>query len=98
MTTIVFFALQMESKSCVDLLRIGAENSRTSNWLRYVNCARHPEELNVRTRKCYGKMFYETNRDVSAGEELLVYYGRGYAKRLGIDASLFVSAEDEDLL
>ena len=29
-------------------------------------------------------MFYQTTRDIALGEELLVSYGEGYAKALGV--------------
>ena len=64
--------------------------SRTSsNWLRYVNCARNPREENVTYHYCYGKVYYRTFKDIAPGQELLIFYGRDYAKRLGIDMSVF---------
>ena len=60
-----------------------------SNWLRWPNCPRNANEENVVSTYCYGKVLYRTVRDVRAGEELLVYYGDGYAQHLGIDHTLF---------
>ena len=68
---------------------VNAGDPRTSNWLRYVNCARTPHELNVDALFCHGKVFYVTLRDVEAGEELMVYYGDSYAESLGVDPELF---------
>lgn len=36
-----------------------------------------------------GEVFYLAVRNISVGEELLVYYGDDYAKKLGIDTTEF---------
>ena len=59
-------------------------NIATSNWLRWVNCARHATEENVKYLYCQGKVFYIANRDIYPGRELLLYYGDDYAEDLGI--------------
>ena len=65
---------------------IDAYNERTSNWLRWVNCARHVKEQNVKAVRCRGKEYYLTNKDIHPGQELLTYYGDFYAKvALNID-------------
>ena len=61
----------------------------TSNWLRYVNCPRNPDEENVSVHYCYGKVYYRTFKDVAPGQELMVYYGDDYAEYLGIDVTVF---------
>ena len=35
----------------------------------------------------YGNIYYQALRDIKVGEELLVYYGDGYAACLGIDTT-----------
>ena len=57
----------------------------TSNWLRWINCARHVNEENVYCLHCRGKPYYVTSRDIHPGEELLVYYGEIYGNRLDIN-------------
>ena len=61
----------------------------TSSWVRFINCARFPEEENVMTLECKGRIFLVTNRDIHPGEELMYYYGDSYAGNLGIDTELF---------
>ena len=60
-------------------------NPDTSNYLRWLNCPRNKSEENVEACECMGKMFYKTNKDIAPGQELLVYYGDGYAETLGIE-------------
>lgn len=69
--------------------QIDGAHIERSNWMRWMNCARHTEEENVMWAYCYGKVLYRTMRDVAGGEELLIYYGDEYAEYLGIDPSGF---------
>ena len=71
------------------MYQVDGAHMERSNWLRWLNCPRTAAEENVISMYCYGKVFYRTMRDVSEGEELLVYYGDAYAKHLGIDHTLF---------
>ena len=36
-----------------------------------------------------GNVFYLAARNITVGEELLVYYGENYARKLGIDTTQF---------
>ena len=70
---------------------VDAFDESTSNWPRWVNCARNEREENVLFYSCKGKAYYVTFRDVYPGEELLVYYGNSYAETLGIDLDKYSS-------
>ena len=59
----------------------------TSNWMRFVNCARCEDEQNLTAFQFMGEIYYKTLRPVSRGDELLVWYGEEYAKDLGICSS-----------
>ena len=91
MTSVIYIMItsQIESARREHAYNVDSADPRTSNWLRYVNCARHPRELNLEILQCYGKVFFMASRDVAEGEELLIYYGDSYASKLGIDPSLF---------
>ena len=39
-----------------------------------------------------GDIYYLVVREITRGEELLVYYGNGYARKLGIDPKQFYAA------
>ena len=67
-----------------------------SNWLRFINCPRHVSEENVQAHMCYGRMYYRISRDVAPGTELLVDYGEGYKKDLGIDVDSYYSYSQQD--
>ncbi|GCB74449.1 hypothetical protein scyTo_0003539 [Scyliorhinus torazame] len=59
-----------------------------SNWMALVNCARSPQEQNLTAVQCEGKIFYETCKDVSERQELLVWYGDCYLQFMGIPVTL----------
>jgi hypothetical protein len=64
---------------------IDAYDPRTSNWPRWVNCARHVKEQSLRNVRCRGRVFYVATEDIVPGQELLVYYGHKYARTIDID-------------
>ena len=61
----------------------------TSTWLRYINCARFPSELNVGVASCRGRVYYITLRDIAPEEELLCFYGHLDAAALLINTTAF---------
>ena len=42
-------------------------------------------------QQCFDKVYYLTGTDVNPGDELLVFYGPGYAHKLGIDMKDYYS-------
>ncbi len=68
---------------------VDGRNVETSNWLRYVNCSRKDKEENTIMLQCYDKIYYMTRYDIYPGQELLVYYGDGYAEELNIDTEAY---------
>jgi hypothetical protein len=69
----------------------------SSNYARWINCARHVKEENVWCVECRGKPFYVLSRDVTPGVELLVYYGEAYARQLRIDVENYYNMSVTDL-
>ncbi|KAL8182038.1 UNVERIFIED_CONTAM: hypothetical protein K2H54_040860 [Gekko kuhli] len=65
----------------------------SGNWMALVNCARFPEEQNMTALQCQGQIYYETCKEISPGQELLVWYGDCYLQFLGIPISLKGPAE-----
>ncbi len=55
-----------------------AWNMDTGTWLKYINMARWPSELNVGVANCRGRQYYVTIKDVAPAEELLTHYGDAY--------------------
>ncbi|XP_067874902.1 histone-lysine N-methyltransferase PRDM9-like [Heterodontus francisci] len=72
------------SKANKDFEYIDAKDESTSNWMRFVNCARKEEEQNLVAFQHCGKIYYRTCKPVPPRCELLVWYGDEYAKELGI--------------
>ena len=70
---------------------IDAEDTSTSNWMRYVNCARNEEEQNLLAFQFHGQIYYRTIKPVPPNTELLVFYGEEYGKELGIGLAMSVS-------
>ena len=52
--------------------------------MRYVNCARGPEEQNLTAFQYKRQVYYRTTKIIPSGTELLVWYGDNYGKELGI--------------
>ena len=63
---------------------IDAKNTRLSNWLRYVNCARVRKEQNLVAYIYKEEIFYRALMDIKPENEMLVWYGDDYAEELGI--------------
>ncbi|XP_064645917.1 histone-lysine N-methyltransferase PRDM9-like [Lineus longissimus] len=66
---------------------VDARDPAKSNWLRYFNCARNEGEQNLLAFQYKGEIYYKTIQIIYPGQELLVFYGEGYAKELGIEAA-----------
>lgn len=64
---------------------IDAADPACSNWLRYANSPTSHRQENVIPVPCAGIVFYMTSRDVEPGTELLVWYGDGYGRFLGVN-------------
>ncbi|KAE8737249.1 hypothetical protein FOCC_FOCC017288, partial [Frankliniella occidentalis] len=69
---------------CVDALDMAK-----SNWMRFVNCARHSGEENLYPYQYKGHLYYRVVRDIPPNTELLVWYGDSYGKELGLDPKLY---------
>ena len=63
---------------------IDGKDPTSSNWLRFINCARIEEEQNMVAFQYRGQIFYRTFKHIYPGTELLVWYGEEYARELGI--------------
>ena len=59
-----------------------------TNWMKYVNCARHEAEQNLVLIQEDGELFYEVSKDIAEGSELLVWYGDSYLKYMGIPITM----------
>ena len=77
---------------CVD-----GSSPGTSNWMRFVNCARHVQEQNLMAYQYRGQIYYRTTCEIAPLTELLVHYGDDYAKELGIDTKEFRSENKQQL-
>ena len=51
---------------------------------RYINCSRSEAEQNLIAFQYHGFIFYRAFKHIQPGTELLVWYGKGYARELGI--------------
>ena len=78
------FKFQVPRSEEVDFY-IDAYNLKTSNWSRWVNCARTSETENVEWFYCAGRVYYLTTKDIFPGQELLMYYGHDIIYMLAAD-------------
>ncbi|BHF57097.1 hypothetical protein SprV_0100003800 [Sparganum proliferum] len=63
---------------------VDATNPVSSNWLRFVNCARNDEEQTLVTIQYRGKIYYRACKMIPPNVELLTFYGEKFARELGI--------------
>ncbi|XP_062873150.1 zinc finger protein ZFP2-like [Trichomycterus rosablanca] len=63
---------------------IDAKREMSSNWMRYVNCARNVDEQNLVAFQYQGEIFYRCCRPVQLGQELLLWYDEEYVKDLDV--------------
>ena len=52
--------------------------------MKAINCARYKKEQNLVVLQVDGEIFYETMRDITPGEELLVWYGNDYERYMDL--------------
>ncbi|ELT92683.1 hypothetical protein CAPTEDRAFT_228499 [Capitella teleta] len=68
----------------------------SSNWMACVNCARYAQEQNLLAVQVDGGIYYEACKDISAGTELLVWYGECYLQFMGIPVALKDMVDNEE--
>ncbi|KAK9871144.1 hypothetical protein WA026_011426 [Henosepilachna vigintioctopunctata] len=77
---------------------VDAGDEKNSNWMRYVNCARHFKEQNLMAFQYKGELYYRTCQDIEPGQELLVYYGNHFAMNLGIDVKSYFRPKEDNIV
>lgn len=77
---------------------MAAGTSVNSNWMRFVNCARHESEQNLMAFQYKGELYYRTVKPVPPKVELMVWYGKEYAALLGINLEKFRSKDTSHLI
>lgn len=56
--------------------------------MRFIRCARHPDEQNMYAFQYCGNVFYRAFRDIPMGTEMLVWYDVRYPQFMGIPVGL----------
>jgi len=78
------YSWELIARTGEEHLTVDASDKTHSNFLRWINCARYKEEQNMVCFQFEQCLFYVVVRPVHPGEELLIWYGASYARRLGI--------------
>ncbi|CAH0602507.1 unnamed protein product [Chrysodeixis includens] len=79
------YCWQIFSRNNKPLHVVDAADSNRSNWMRYVNCARHWREQNLLAYQYQGELYYRTIKTIPRFTELLVFYGSEFANVLHIN-------------
>lgn len=53
---------------------IDASDPKYGNWMNFIQCARNQHEQNLKALQYNGCLYFEGVRDITVGEELLVWY------------------------
>ncbi|XP_035457571.2 zinc finger protein 62-like [Spodoptera frugiperda] len=72
---------------------IDAADGNSSNWMRYVNCARHWKEQNLLAYQYKGQLYYRTIKIIPRFTELMVFYGSEFANALHINLTKYNNAK-----
>ena len=63
--------------------------------MKFVNCARNTEEQNLVLLQDGDQLYYESCREITHGEELLVWYGNCYHMFMGIPTGIKTAPRKE---
>ena len=64
----------IEDESTAGQYTIDATDEQSSNWMRFVNCARNENEQNLVSFQHWGDIYYRTCKTIETGTELLVWF------------------------
>uniref|UniRef100_UPI00398E76AD zinc finger protein 420-like isoform X2 n=1 Tax=Pristiophorus japonicus TaxID=55135 RepID=UPI00398E76AD len=64
-----------------NLVKPGAFDESKSNWMRFVNLAKTPEEKNLTLSQCSGKIYYRVSRSIEPAHELFIWHGHDEVNR-----------------
>ncbi|KAK3729595.1 hypothetical protein QZH41_016162 [Actinostola sp. cb2023] len=67
---------------------LDASDENTSSWMRFIRCARHRDEQNLYAFQYCGNIYYRAFRNISVGEELLVWYDDKYQQHMGLPLNI----------
>ena len=59
-----------------------------SSWMRFIQCARSKDEQNLCVFQYRDDVYYRSFKDITVGEELLVWYDDKYLQHFGIPTGL----------
>ena len=80
----------MTSKICQDGIEpktVDGQSCATSNWMRFVDCARNEEEYNLQAYQYCGNIYYRTLKTIAPHTEFLDGNGHRYANQIGLSIS-----------
>lgn len=60
-------------------------DTKFSNWMSMIQCARHKEEQNMTVFQYNGNLYYRAFRDILPYTELLVWYDDRYSDSMDIE-------------
>ena len=67
---------------------LDASDENTSSWMRFIRCARHRDEQNLYAFQYCGNIYYRAFRNISIGQELLVWYDDKYQQHMGLPLNI----------
>ncbi|XP_052748056.1 histone-lysine N-methyltransferase set-17-like [Galleria mellonella] len=87
------YCWQLYNGNKKQLTVVDAADPNASNWMRYVNCARHWREQNLVAYQYRGQIYYRTVKIIPRFTELMVFYGSEYANSLNINLGSYNAPE-----
>ena len=85
-----------EGKKVVGYVDPGINPDPNTHWMSKVNCSMDIRSQNLVGFQLAGQVYYRAKQDIPTGAELLVFYGKGYARGLGIDVQKYERFSGEE--
>jgi PR domain zinc finger protein 1 len=85
MSEICLFILHMQIFKDSDFYYLDGSETSQANWMRYVASAYNLTVMNLVACQHQEHIYFYTIRDIMPNEELMVWYCRDFAKRMGYD-------------
>ena len=82
---LLYFNIEQVYQDSTLVYYVDASDPKYGNWMNFIQCARSRLEQNLKALQHDDYLYFEATRDITAGEELLVWYDEcQYSMYMGI--------------
>ena len=88
--------MDKDDKYPVAYIDPGTNPDPVKHWMAKINCPNKASQLNLVSFQLEGQIYYRSIKAIESNAELLVWYGGGYARDLGIEVEFFDRYEGKE--